>query len=122
MNRNQRTVGFALSIVMGATLGLAGTSSVFADPSADPSSAKSLTFSLADLDLSRPADIDTARERIHRVARTLCGQVEDMLSMSHQPDFVACIEDATSKAEPRLQKLAAAAAAAGTSRVANLRN
>jgi UrcA family protein len=87
---------------------MAGGSLVFADtPSNDPYGAVSSQLTVADLDLANPADVAIARERIHQLARKLCDRVEDPLSLSHQPDYMACIADAMAKAEPRLQRLAA---------------
>jgi UrcA family protein len=67
----------------------------------------SANTSLAGLDLSKPADVAVARERIGRLAHKLCNHFDDSLSLSHQANYVACIDDAIAKAEPRLQRLAA---------------
>jgi UrcA family protein len=102
-------VGVLCSIA-GASLVLcmAGGSVVLADtPSKDPYGAVSSHVTLAGLDLAKPADVAIARERIHLLARKLCDRVEDPLSLSHQPDFVACIDAAMAKAEIGLQRLAA---------------
>jgi UrcA family protein len=109
MNRNHQ---YALRTVVTTVAGIffmAGVSVVSAaTPSSDTGSTISANASLADLDLSKPADVAIARERIDHLAHKLCNRFEDPLSLSHQPDYVACLADAVAKAEPRLQRLAAA--------------
>jgi UrcA family protein len=78
-----------------------------ATPSSYTGSAISAKTSLADLDLSKPADVAVARKRIDRLAHKLCNHFDDRLSLSHQPDYVACLADAIAKAEPGLQRVAA---------------
>lgn len=78
-----------------------------ATPSIGTGSTLSANTSLADLDLSKPADVAIARQRIDRLAHKLCNRFEDSLSLSHQPNYVACLAAAVAKAEPRLQQLAA---------------
>lgn len=78
-----------------------------APPVSNAGSTISANTSLAGLDLSKPADVAVARERIGRLAHKLCNHFDDSLSLSHQPNYVACIDDAIAKAEPRLQRLAA---------------
>jgi len=64
--------------------------------------------SLADLDLSTPEGAHAARERLHRTARRLCGQVADSLDLSHQPNFVKCVDDTLAAALRKAQGLDAA--------------
>jgi UrcA family protein len=81
---------------------------VLADtPPKDSNGAVSSHLTLAGLDLTNPAGVAIARERIHQVARKVCDRAANPQSLSHQPDYVACIEDAMAKAEPTLQRLAA---------------
>lgn len=54
--------------------------------------------SLADLDLSTPAGLRAAHDRLHEKARRLCFQLEDELSLSHQPDYVICVAKTTAAA------------------------
>jgi UrcA family protein len=61
------------------------------------------TISLADLDLSTVEGQRAARERLHGVARRLCSQVADELDLSHQTNYLACIDMAMAQAERRLQ-------------------
>jgi UrcA family protein len=105
---NRSLLRTAAAIMVSALCCAAGGSPAFADtPSNVPYGAASSHLTVADLDLANPAEVAIARERIHQLARKLCGRVEDHLSLSHQPDYVACIADAMAKAEPRLQRLAA---------------
>jgi len=112
MDQNNQSNGsvrrMAAATMVSIVCCMAGGSLVFADtPSNYSYGAVSSQLALADLDLANPADVAIARERIHQLARKLCDRVEDPLSLSHQPDYVACIADAMAKAEPRLQRLAA---------------
>jgi UrcA family protein len=54
--------------------------------------------SLADLDLSTPAGLSLARERIHQSARKLCEQVSDPLDLSRQSNYVACVDESVTQA------------------------
>jgi UrcA family protein len=54
---------------------------------------RSAKVSLADLDLATEEGQSAARERLHQVARRLCSQVADSVSLAHQPNFVACVQD-----------------------------
>jgi UrcA family protein len=112
MDQNNQLNGYALRMAAATLISvfccIAGGSPAIADtPSNDPYGVASSHLTVTDLDLANPADVAIARERIHQLARKLCGRVEDQLSLSHQPDYVACIADAMAKAEPRLQRLAA---------------
>ena len=82
------------------------------------SAADSLTskVSLSDLNLATPEGARVARERLHREARRLCSQVADELDLSHQPNFVACVDEALTKALRQIAPgaLVAGAAAAST--------
>jgi len=64
-------------------------------------------ISLDDLDLSTPAGIQTAHNRVHDVARKLCSQVEDMNDLSRQTNFEKCIETAMNGAQIEVENLAA---------------
>jgi UrcA family protein len=54
---------------------------------------RSAKVSLADLNLSTPEGARAARERIRQTARRLCNQVADELDLSHQPNYVACVDE-----------------------------
>jgi UrcA family protein len=112
MNQNNQSNGSALRMAAATMVSVfccaAGGSLVFADtPANEAYGTVSSQLTVVDLDLANPADVAIARERIHQLARKLCGRVEDPLSLSHQPDYVVCIADAMARAEPRLQRLAA---------------
>jgi UrcA family protein len=49
--------------------------------------------SLADLELSTPAGVRGARDRLHQVARQLCSQLPDSQNPSRQANFIACMND-----------------------------
>jgi UrcA family protein len=66
---------------------------------------RSKTVSFSDLDLSTVQGQEIARERVHRLARTLCAQVADPTDMSHQSNYVACIDATEAKAGGSLQAL-----------------
>ena len=92
-------------------LGAASTAPTLAD-GVDSLHVRASKVSFSDLDLSRPADVAKARERVRHMAHNLCAQVADPESLAHQPAYVACIETSMAKAEPGLQKLAATASSA----------
>jgi UrcA family protein len=71
---------------------------------------RSAKVSLADLDLSTPDGARAARERLRETARRLCGQVADHLDLSHQANFVKCIDETMAKA---LRQVATPALVAG---------
>jgi UrcA family protein len=107
---NQKTQSNGSLLRVAAIVGIygcmaGGSLAVAGSPS--PNSAASSQLTLADLDLANPADVAVARKRIHQLARKLCDRVANLGSLSHQPDYVACIADAMAKAEPGLQRLAA---------------
>jgi UrcA family protein len=62
--------------------------------------------SLADIDLSTVEGQRAARERLHQAARHLCSQVADDLDLSHQANYLTCVDLAMAKAEPLLQAMA----------------
>jgi UrcA family protein len=63
---------------------------------------KSAVVSLADIDLSTTQGVERARARIHRKAGQLCSKVVDPWSLSHQPDYVRCVDSATAAAMQQL--------------------
>jgi len=64
---------------------------------------KSAAVSLANLDLSTEKGMQAARDRIHQTARRLCQRVVNPWSLSHQTDYVRCVNDATTAAVGQLQ-------------------
>ena len=59
---------------------------------------RSAKVSLAGLDLSSADGARAARERLRRTARRLCAQVADELDLSHQSNFVACVDESLAAA------------------------
>jgi UrcA family protein len=94
----------AHTLMTAAALGLLGSgSSVMA--AEHLSGARSKPVILTDLDLSTSEGQRAAYERLHEMARTLCSQVADELDLSHQANYVACIDAAMANAGARLQAL-----------------
>jgi UrcA family protein len=82
----------------------------------DVGDSRSALVSFADLDLSTPQSVETARERIHQTARRLCIKVADRNDRSRRENFILCVEAAMAGAVPTLEALARLRA---TSHVAN---
>jgi UrcA family protein len=64
----------------------------------------STIVSISDLDLSTQKGMQVARERVHEAARQLCQKVVDPWSLSHQPDYVQCVDETTADAVTQLQR------------------
>jgi len=64
--------------------------------------------SVADLDLSTPQGMRAARDRVQKMARHLCTQLEDLRDLSHHSNFVACVDDTLASALRQVNALAAA--------------
>jgi UrcA family protein len=85
-----------------------------ADPQTGaPPATRAAKVSLAGLDLSTAAGARAARERLHQAARRLCTQVADSLDLSHQANFVKCVDETLAKA---LRQIAAPALVAGATK------
>jgi UrcA family protein len=85
------------------SIGLLGSSLAQADQPTSGSRSKQVSF--AGLDLSTVEGQQIAQARVHEMARTLCSQVADSHDLSHQPNYVACIDTAVAQAGERLQAL-----------------
>jgi UrcA family protein len=79
---------------------------------------RSAKVSLAGLDLSTPEGARAARERLRETARRLCTQVADDLDLSHQPNFVACVDETLAAA---LRKVTETGASTATAKAARAR-
>jgi UrcA family protein len=79
--------------------------------------ARAKTVSLTDLNLSTVAGQDAARDRLHQMARRLCAQVKDELDLSHQSNYVKCVEEATAKTLPHLDAMIRNASAIRTAAI-----
>jgi UrcA family protein len=66
---------------------------------------RSTKVSLSDLDISTPEGARAASERLRENARRLCSQVADDLDLSHQSNFIACVDAAMASALPKLETL-----------------
>jgi UrcA family protein len=91
-----------------ALCALASAGAVAGPQTGAPPDARSAKVSLADLDLSTAAGARAARERLHQAARRLCTQVADSHDLSHQANFVKCVDATLAKA---LEQVAAPALA-----------
>ncbi|MEP6886545.1 MAG: UrcA family protein [Gammaproteobacteria bacterium] len=67
-------------------------------PSESPNMTRSATVALADLDLTTPAGINAARDRVHKTARHLCSSLSDSSDLSHAANFVICVDEAVARA------------------------
>lgn len=76
--------------------------------------ARAKLVSLADLNLSTVGGQEAARERLHQTARQLCAQVEDDLDLSHQSNYLKCVEEATARTLPHLEAMIRGASAIRT--------
>ena len=80
--------------------------------------ARAQQVSLTDLNLSTVAGQAAARERLHQMARRLCAQMEDELDLSHQTNYVKCVEEATAQTLPHLDAMIHSATAIRTASLA----
>jgi UrcA family protein len=58
----------------------------------------STSVSLSDIDLSTTEGRRMARDRLHETARRLCSQVAASQDLSHQANFVACVDETLANA------------------------
>jgi UrcA family protein len=89
-----------------ALLGLCGlllSAAIGTPMPADAATERSATVRIADLDLSTANGMQAARDRIHETAKRLCQQVINPWSISHQTDFVQCVNDATTTTVAQLK-------------------
>jgi UrcA family protein len=82
----------------GVLTALIGIGPVAASAATAPPVTHSTSVSLSDIDLSTAEGRRTARDRLHETARQLCAQVADSQDLSHQANFVACVDDTLTKA------------------------
>jgi UrcA family protein len=64
----------------------------------NPRDSRSEKVSIAGLDLSTVEGLNTARERVHQVARRLCLDLVDQNDRSRQWNYVNCVDDAVASA------------------------
>ena len=100
--RYRATIRAATLLTLGALLSVAHADT----PSRTAPFTRSVKVSLADLDLTTAEGKRAAHDRLHDVARRVCSQVADNFDLSHQPNFVACVQqtwvDALRQADSQL--------------------
>jgi UrcA family protein len=84
---NLKTILGALCLT---ALGASGTAALAQTPAAP-----ALKVSLTGLDLSTPAGVHAAQERVRLAARRVCAKVANSADMQRQLDYITCIDDAT---------------------------
>jgi UrcA family protein len=89
-----------LAAVLMLSIGMLGGAAAQAD---QPKISQQVKFS--DLDLATADGQQRAQARVHEVARTLCSRVADQLDLSHQDNYIKCIDTAVAKAGEQLQAL-----------------
>ena len=107
-----RRSSLRITVVKAALVALCAIApvAVMADPQAAVKPVTSTAqVSLADLDLATPQGLRAARERLHQTARRLCSQVADSQDLSHQSNFVACVDVTLANAMQKLSDPALAA-------------
>ena len=98
-----RVGAFLVLLALGAHLARAGEGAKPSGP------ARTMVVSVADLDLATEAGMQKALERLHATARHLCTLVVDHWTLSHQPDYVACVDQTLASALAQLPAPAVAA-------------
>ena len=63
------------------------------------------TVNFQDLDLSTVPGQQIARQRVHRLAGSLCEKVADPTDMSNHTNYLACVDATVAKAADTLQAL-----------------
>jgi UrcA family protein len=99
-----RVAAFLALLALGAHLARAEDRTKPSGPTA-----RTAVVSVADLDLATEAGMQAARERLHATARRLCGRVVDHWALSHQQDYVACVDATLASALAQLPSPAVAA-------------
>lgn len=112
-NLSRHFTASALVVTAAALFLGSGSSAMAAEQSVG---ARSKLVILSDLDLSTSEGQRIAYERLHQTARTLCSQVADQSDLSHQANYVACIDSAMANAGARLQALVSQKASTMTAR------
>jgi UrcA family protein len=99
-----RVGAFLLLLALGAHLARAGEIVKPTSPNV-----RTTVVSVADLDLATAAGMQRARDRLHAAARRLCTRVVEPWTLSHQPDYVACVDRTLASALAQLPSPAVAA-------------
>ena len=101
----------AVTLTLLSVTGLSASASA-----ADQPIARATKVGFSDLNLASAEGQRVAYERVHKAARDVCSRVADNMDLSHQTNYVACIDAAIAKAVPSLQALANRDAAASVAR------
>jgi UrcA family protein len=88
------------------------SAAVAAPPTDTAPVTRSAQVSLAGLDISTPEGARAARDRLRATARRLCTWVADDLDLSHQPNFVACVDETLAAALRKVTEIGAPPATA----------
>ncbi len=100
---NTPTAAIKTVLISLITVGLFGGTAAIAEQVGYSTRTKTVSFE--DLDLSSAQGQQIARERIRKMAGTLCAQVADPTDMSHHTNYLACIDATVAKAGVNLQAL-----------------
>jgi UrcA family protein len=92
-----------VAALVALSIGVLGGAAAKADQIAGES--RTAQVKIADLDLSTAEGQQVAQARLHEVARTLCNRVSDSLDLSHQANYIKCVDSSVAKANQRLQAL-----------------
>ena len=90
---------FAIVAVLTAAV-CATTQSLNAGPETS-----SVRVNFSGIDLSTSGGQEKAKERLVQAARLTCQRVEDELDLSHQANYLACVDAALTQAMPKLAQL-----------------
>ena len=103
MNINTRSIRRLAVLCAVLAAGLTATAVVSA---AEPAGS-SMRVQLTDLDLSTQGGRDTAYERLHQAARSVCHRVSEAADLGRQIHVAACIDRMMAQADVTVQQLAA---------------
>jgi UrcA family protein len=92
-----------LAALLALSIGTLGNVSANADQVIGDSRTRQVK--LIDLDLSTAEGQQIAQARLNAAARSLCNRVADELDLSHQANYIKCIDSSVAKADQLLQAL-----------------
>ena len=108
----RKSIKHPVSVAARLCIAIAALSTVtLCKPTAAYAQERSMRVSLADLDLLQVDGMQAARERLHQTARKLCLRTVNPWALSHQADYVNCVDATTAKAVQQLNGLALVASA-----------
>jgi UrcA family protein len=77
---------------------IAAAAAVAAQSAENVNQTRSQAVSVRDLDLSTPEGMKAARKRVQKTAQRLCFQLADPADLSHQANYVKCVDEAVTGA------------------------